>query len=70
MLYPFCLRRLLLAACFALIPAVAARAQTSAAPAPTPVPTLEQRLASLEAYINNADPTTALKDKAGKSPRA
>jgi len=25
--------------------------------APPPVPTLEQRLSSLEAYVNNGDPT-------------
>jgi len=35
-------------------------------PAPAPAPTLEQRLSSLEAYINNGDPTAALKDKDGK----
>jgi Amt family ammonium transporter len=36
--------------------------------APAPAPTLEQRVSSLEAYINNGDPTTALKDKDGKIP--
>jgi Amt family ammonium transporter len=35
---------------------------------PPPAPTLEQRLPSLEAYVNNGDPTTALKDKDGKIP--
>jgi len=35
---------------------------------PPPAPTLEQRLSSLEAYVNNGDPTTALKDKDGKIP--
>ena len=35
---------------------------TNAAPAaPTPTPTLEQRIGSLEAYINNGDPTAVLK---------
>jgi len=29
--------------------------------APPPAPTLEQRIASLEAYVNNGDPTTGLK---------
>ncbi len=39
------------------------------APAPTPpAPTLEQRISSLEAYVNNGDPTAALKDKDGKTP--
>jgi ammonium transporter, Amt family len=38
-----------------------------AAKAP-PAPTLEQRLSSLEAYVNNGDPTAALKDKDGKIP--
>ena len=31
-------------------------------------PTLEQRVASLEAYVNNGDPAASLKDKDGKSP--
>jgi Amt family ammonium transporter len=38
-----------------------------AAEAP-PAPTLEQRVSSLEAYINNGDPTAGLKDKDGKIP--
>src|SRR5215831_8284917 len=33
-----------------------------------PVPTIEQRLAAVEAYILNGDPTAALKDKDGKIP--
>ena len=38
-------------------------AQTPAAPAatPPPAPTLEQRVAGLEAYVGNGDPTVALK---------
>src|SRR5882672_8658514 len=42
-----------------------------AADAPTtnaPTPTLEQRVAGLEAYLANGDPTTPLKDKDGKIP--
>jgi len=35
------------------------------APATPPAPTLEQRVASLEAAITNSDPTAALKDKDG-----
>src|SRR5262245_26817963 len=31
-------------------------------------PTLEQRVSSLEAYVNNGDPTASLKDKDGKIP--
>ena len=35
--------------------------------APAPTPTLEQRISSLEAYVNNnTDPTSGLKDKDGK----
>jgi Amt family ammonium transporter len=33
-----------------------------------PAPTLEQRVSSLEAYVNNGDPTAGLKDKDGKIP--
>src|SRR6266545_1583088 len=39
-----------------------------AAKAPPPAPSLEQRVASLEAYVNNGDPTVPLKDKDGKIP--
>jgi ammonium transporter, Amt family len=34
----------------------------------TPVPTLEQRVAGIEAYLANADPAAPLKDKDGKIP--
>jgi Amt family ammonium transporter len=34
----------------------------------TPTPTLEQRISSLEAYVNNGDPTAGLKNKDGKIP--
>ena len=36
--------------------------------ADAPAPTLEQRIGSLEAYVNNGDPTAVLKDKDGKIP--
>ncbi|MFT3867214.1 MAG: ammonium transporter [Nibricoccus sp.] len=36
--------------------------------APAPAPTLEQRVAGLEAALTNADPTAALKDKDGNIP--
>jgi ammonium transporter, Amt family len=47
--------------------------ETSAADAgasapPPPAPSLEQRIATLEAYVNNGDPSAALKDKDGKVP--
>ncbi len=40
---------------------------TAAAAAP-PAPTLEQRIGSLEAYVNNGDPTVPLKGADGKIP--
>ncbi len=42
-------------------------AQNAAAPA-APTPTLEQRVAGLEAYLTNGDPTAALKDAKGNIP--
>ena len=47
-------------------PTVRAAEATAAPPAPTP--TLEQRIATLEAYVNNGDPSAPLKDKDGKVP--
>jgi ammonium transporter, Amt family len=41
---------------------------TSPTPAP-PTPTLEQRVAGLEAYVTNGDPTAPLKDKDGNIPK-
>ena len=46
----------------------------SATPAPSPAsaaptPTLEQRIAGLEAYVTNGDPTAPLKDKDGNIPK-
>src|SRR6185437_12698716 len=35
---------------------------------PPPAPTLEQRISSLEAYVNNGDPTGGLKDTNGNVP--
>jgi Amt family ammonium transporter len=40
---------------------------TATAPTP-PTPSLEQRIAGLEAYLANTDPTAPLKDKDGKIP--
>ena len=40
--------------------------QPPALAAEAPAPTLEQRVGSLEAYVNNTDPTAPLKDKDGK----
>src|SRR5437867_2982686 len=44
------------------------RAAEAAAKAPPPAPSLDQRVASLEAYVSNGDPTAPLKDKDGKIP--
>ncbi len=62
--------RWLLAACLALASGLSLFAQAAApAPAaPAPVPTVEQRLASLEAYLGNGDPSAALKDAKGNIP--
>jgi ammonium transporter, Amt family len=56
-----------------LAPGSALRAQ-NASPSPTPAasppaPTLEQRVAGLEAYLTNGDPTGSLKDKDGNIPK-
>ncbi len=45
----------------ALRAADAAPAAPAATPPPPPPPSLEQRISSLEAYVNNGDPTAALK---------
>src|SRR5688572_9760172 len=45
-----------LATLLALFSTPLLRAQEAAAPAEPAAPTLEQRIAGLEAYINNADP--------------
>jgi Amt family ammonium transporter len=52
-----------------LAPAAPATAP-AASPSPSaPTPTLEQRVAGLEAYITNGDPTAPLKDKDGNIPK-
>jgi ammonium transporter, Amt family len=45
-------------------------ATPAASPTPSaPTPTLEQRVAGLEAYVTNGDPTAPLKDKDGNIPK-
>src|SRR5580698_2208434 len=45
-------------------------ATPAASPTPNaPTPTLEQRVAGLEAYVTNGDPTAPLKDKDGNIPK-
>jgi Amt family ammonium transporter len=48
--------------------AAAQEASPSPQASPVPSPTLEQRVAGLEAYLNNSDPSKALQDKDGKVP--
>jgi ammonium transporter, Amt family len=62
--------RLSLLATFVLAPLL--NAQTPAAPAapPPPAPTLEQRVAGLEAYLGNGDPTSSLKTAKDKDGNA
>ena len=50
----------------ALVAGSAVPACAETAPAATPVPTLEQRVAGLEAYLTNSDPTTPLKTEKDK----
>jgi ammonium transporter, Amt family len=61
---------LLFAACLAFLAGVSAFAQAAApAAAPTPpTPTLEQRVAGLEAYLSNGDPSAPLKNDKGAIP--
>jgi ammonium transporter, Amt family len=47
---------------------VAQQPSPSPGSSPAPSPTLEQRVAGLEAYLNNGDPSKALQDKDGKIP--
>ncbi len=51
-----------------LIASAPAFAADAPAAAPAPTPTLEQRISSLEAYINNGDPSGGLKDTNGNIP--
>src|SRR5260221_10909651 len=63
--------------CFALLTTQSLFAQNTtpspsltASPAVSPpAPTLEQRVAGLEAYLTNGDPTVPLKDKDGNIPK-
>ena len=48
--------------------AVISRAGEATNTPPPPTPTLEQRISTLEAYVNNGDPSTGLKNKDGKVP--
>ena len=48
--------------------AVAQQSSPSPQTSPAPSPTLVQRVAGLEAYLNNGDPSKALQDKDGKVP--
>lgn len=59
--------RALLAVAFAFAASLTAFAESAAAPA-APTPTLEQRVAGLEAYLTNSDPSAALKDAKGNIP--
>jgi Amt family ammonium transporter len=62
---------LALAAILAAMNAAAQGASTNAPAAtnaPPPTPTLEQRISTLEAYVNNGDPSAGLKNKDGKVP--
>ncbi len=49
-------------------PLCAQQAASPTPPAPAATPTLEQRVAGLEAYLNNTDPMVPLQDKDGKVP--
>ncbi len=62
-----CPLRLLFATLVAFAACFTAAAE-SATPAAAPTPSLEQRVAGLEAYLTNGDPTAALKDTSGSIP--
>ena len=53
---------------FSLLVGATAFAQEAKPAATPPTPTLEQRVAGIEAYLANADPTAALKDAKGNIP--
>ena len=54
---------------FAFLAVMSTASRAADAPATNaPTPTLEQRVAGLEAYLANSDPTAPLKDKDGKIP--
>jgi Amt family ammonium transporter len=62
------LRQLALVSFLTALLCPSVRAADAAAPAAPPAPTLEQRVAGLEAYLTNGDPTAALKDAKGAIP--
>lgn len=68
---PALLRRLIFLGCMMMVGSEAfaqpagLKAGTAA---PAPSPSIEQRLASLEAYLANGDPAAALKDASGQTP--
>jgi len=64
---PRVLRKLAASIAVALLFNLAALAE-EAKPATAPAPTLEQRVAGLEAYLTNGDPTAPLKDAKGNIP--
>ena len=62
------MKKLLLTLSIGSLLIASAPAFAADAPAAAPTPTLEQRISSLEAYINNGDPTGGLKDTNGNIP--
>src|SRR5438552_4146069 len=64
------MKKILLASVlFAFLAVMSTTSRTADAPTTNaPTPTLEQRVAGLEAYLANSDPTAPLKDKDGKIP--
>jgi Amt family ammonium transporter len=62
--------KLVVCVALSLLCRFAAFGQTAApaTPPPPPAPTLEQRIAGLEAYLGNGDPTAVLKDAKGAIP--
>src|SRR5882724_1344830 len=62
-------RKLFASVLFAFLALVSTVSRAADAPTTNaPTPTLEQRVAGLEAYLANSDPTAPLKDKDGKIP--
>jgi Amt family ammonium transporter len=62
------MKRFLLTLTLTLLTASSLCQLRAADPPKKPEPTLDQRVAAVEAYINNTDPTAPLKDKDGKIP--
>lgn len=66
---PVCFRALVVLASVIFVSVTPPLAAVSSAPVvPVPAPSVEQRLAAVEAYLANSDPTVALKDAAGRVP--